>query len=158
MMNIRSTLQLNRRFQPCAAEAGDELYPNGIFEFNVTRLLAFIRAHTERFPVELVELTDIADYGASENLNDAAILASDLSHPILLAEIAPGRYSVIDGHHRLAKARREGLCRMPVHRVRCPEHLAFLTSVRAYETYVEYWNSKIDPVPRSVRRVRPRSR
>lgn len=151
-------LRLNRRFQPCAAEPGDELYPNGIFEFNVTRLLAFIRAHTERFPVELVELTDIPDYGAGENLDEAAILASDLSHPILLAEIAPDCYNVIDGHHRLAKARREGLRRMPVHRVRCPEHLAFLTSARAYETYIEYWNAKIDPDPRSTRRVRRASR
>ena len=136
-------LRLNRRFQPCAAEPGDELYPNGIFEFNVTRLLAFIRAHTEQFPVELVELTEIRDYGAAQNLDEAAILASDLSRPILLAEIAPGGYNVIDGHHRLAKARREGLRRMPVHRVRCPEHLPFLTSARAYETYVEYWNSKL---------------
>jgi hypothetical protein len=65
---------------------------------------------------------------------------------------------VIDGHHRLAKARREGVRRIPVHRVRCPEHLAFLTSARAYEAYVEYWNSKLDPVPRSPRRVGPRSR
>jgi hypothetical protein len=151
-------LQLDRRFQPCAADPGDELYPNGIFEFNVTRLLTFIRAHAERFPIELVELTDIPDYGAGENLDEAAILASDLSRPILLAEIAPGRYNVIDGHHRLAKAHREGLRRMPVHRVRCPEHLGFLTSARAYEAYVEYWNSKLDSVPRNTRRVRRRNR
>jgi len=29
-------LRLDRGFQPCSAEPGDELYPNGIFEFNVT--------------------------------------------------------------------------------------------------------------------------
>ena len=86
------------------------------------------------------------------------ILESDLSRPILLAEIAPGRYNVIDGHHRLAKACRQGLCRMLVHRVRCPEHIAFLTSALAYEAYVEYWNSKLDVRPRSTRRVRGRNR
>ena len=151
-------LQLDRLFRPCAAEPGDELYPNGIFEFNVTRLLAVIRAHTQRFPIELIELTDIPDYGAGEKFDEATILASDLSRPLLLAEIAPGRYNVIDGHHRLTKARREGLYRMPVHRVRCPEHLFFLTSARAYEAYVEYWNSKLDGVAQCARGVRARNR
>lgn len=151
-------LQLDPGFQPCGVEPGDELYPNGIFEFNVTRLLAFIGAHPERFPIESMELTDI-DFGRGANPDQAAILESDLSRPILLAEIAPGRYNdVIDGHHRLAKAHRQGPCRMLVHRVRCPEHIAFLTSTRAYEAYVEYWNSKLDVGPQSTRRVRGRNR
>jgi hypothetical protein len=77
-------------------------------------------------------------------LADAAIDAADLSRPILLAEIAPDRYNVVDGNHRVAKARREGLRCIPAHRLQCPEHVAFLTSTRAYETYVEYWNSKLD--------------
>ena len=56
----------------------------------------------------------------------------------------PGRYTLIDGHHRVARARCEGERSVPAHRVRCPEHVAFLISVRAYETYVEYWNDKLD--------------
>jgi hypothetical protein len=136
--------RVDPRFQPCSAESGDELYPNGIFEFNITRLLAFIQAHTERFPTEFVELADIPDYGGSSNLDETAIDAADLARPIVLAEIAPDRYNVIDGNHRVAKARREGLRRIPAHRLRCPEHVAFLTSTRAYEAYVEYWNSKLD--------------
>jgi hypothetical protein len=59
-------LRLDRGFQPCSAEPSDELYPNGIFEFNITRLLAFIHAHTERFRTEFVELVDIPDYGGSD--------------------------------------------------------------------------------------------
>lgn len=149
-------LKLDRGFQPCPAEPGDEFYPNGIFEFNITRLLAFVHAHVERFPTELVELADIPDYGGSSNLDGDAVDRADLSRPILLAEIAPGRYNVIDGHHRVAKARREGLCRIPAHRVRCPEHVAFLTSTRAYETYVEYWNSKLDDSSSRPRRRRRR--
>lgn len=151
-------LQLNPGFKPCGVEPGDELHPNGVFEFNVTRMLAFIRAHPERFPIESIELTDVPDFGGDANLDEAAILESDPSRPILLAEIAPGRYDVIDGHHRVAKARREGLRRMPVHRVRCPEHLTFLTSARAYEAYVEYWNSKLNVGPRRPRRIRRSNR
>ena len=57
-----SKLKLDDQFRPCSAEAGDELFPNGIFEFNISRLLSFIQAHADRFPVEPVELTDIPDY------------------------------------------------------------------------------------------------
>jgi len=71
-----------------------------------------------------------------------------------MAEIAPGRYDVIDGHHRLAKARRENVAGIPVRRVRCPEHVAFLTSGRGYDAYVEYWNSKVKELMPVTRRQR----
>jgi hypothetical protein len=131
------------RFQPCAAEPGDELYPNGIFEFNISRLSAFIFAHPERFPTETVELSEIPDHGSSTRLDDAAIQAADLSRPVLLAEIAPARFSLIDGHHRVAKARRMLSATITAYRVRCPDHISFLTSADAYEKYLEYWNSKL---------------
>jgi hypothetical protein len=145
-----SKLNLDTEFRPCSAEAGDELFPNGIFEFNISRLLSFIQVHADRFPVEPVELTDIPDYGDA-GLNEKAICTADLSRPILLAEIAPGRYNVIDGHHRITKARREGARSVAGHRLRCPEHVPFLTSTRAYQKYVEYWNSKFEEATRGIR-------
>jgi hypothetical protein len=95
------------RFQHCTAEAGDELYPNGLFVFDIARILAHIQAHADRFLVERVELAKIPNYRDAD-LNEEAICGADLSRPILLAEIAPGRYNLIDGHHRIAKVRREG--------------------------------------------------
>jgi len=136
-------LPRDRRFQPCPTEPGDELFPNGIFEFNITRLLGFSAAHPERFPIEAVELTAVSKYGSVDGLDEATVQAADVSQPILLAEIAPGIYNVIDGHHRVAKARRQLARTIAAHRVRCPDHIPFLTSARAYETYVEYWNSKL---------------
>lgn len=135
-------LKLDKTFQPCPAEPGDELFPNGIFEFNITRLLAFVEDHVERFPIQRVEVDDIPNYG-DENLDEEALRAADLLPPILLAEISPGLFNLIDGHHRVAKARREGLRTLPAHRVACPHHVPFLTSTRAYERYVEYWNEKL---------------
>lgn len=135
-------LKLEKTFQPCPAEPGDELYPNGIFEFNITRLWAFVAAHVERFPVEQVEVDGIPDYG-SENLDEETIGTADLLRPIFLAEISPELFNLIDGHHRVAKARREGVRTLPAHRVACPYHVPFLTSTRAYELYVEYWNGKL---------------
>jgi hypothetical protein len=136
-------LHLDPCFRPCEPQEGDEIYPNGIFEFNITRFLAYIGV-AGRFRAELVALGDIPHYGDSPRLNEPTIVAADLSRPVILAEIAPGRYCLIDGHHRLAKARREGVPRIPAYRVCCPEHVGFLTSIRAYKAYVEYWNSKVD--------------
>jgi hypothetical protein len=101
---VGAKLKLDKKFQPCAAEPGDELYPNGMFVFNITRLLAFIETHAERFPVESIKLADIPDYGNDGSLDQEAIDAADTLRPILMAEIAPG-YNLIDGHHRVARAR-----------------------------------------------------
>ena len=136
-------LRRDPQFQPCATQPGDELYPNGIFEFNISRLIAFVSAHPERFPTEIVELSEIPDYGSSQRLDDAAVQAADLTRPVLLAEIAPAHFSLIDGHHRVVKARRMQSSTIAAHRVRCPDHISFLTSADAYEKYLEYWNSKL---------------
>jgi hypothetical protein len=128
-------LNPDEQFQPCPAEPGDELYPNGIFEFNITRLLAFVQEHAERFPVESVLVDEIPNYD-SPNLDEDTIRVADLTRPILLAEIAPERYGVIDGHHRLAKARQNGVTTLPAYRLRCPTHVPFLTSTFAYHRYV----------------------
>jgi len=136
-------LDLDPHFRPCEAVDGDELYPNGIFEFNISRLVGYLLAEG-RLRAELVPLGDIPDASHSAGLNERAVAAADLNRPVILAEIAPGRYNLIDGHHRVAKARRDGVPSIPAYRIRCPEHVAFLTSTRAYEAYVEYWNSKLD--------------
>jgi len=139
---VPARLKRDKNFQPCSAESGDENYANGIFEFNITRILAFIDTCAERFPIECVLVDDFPAYDSS-HLSEETVLNADLSRPILLAEISPGRFNVIDGNHRLARARREIVLTVPARRVRCPDHVAFLTSAWAYEKYVEYWNSKL---------------
>lgn len=147
-------LDLDPFFRPCEPVDGDEIYPNGIFEFNITRLSAYIGA-AGKFHAERVALDELPYAGNSARLNELDVLAADLTRPVILAEIAPHRYNLIDGHHRVAKARREGVASIPAYRIRCPEHMTFLTSIRAYEAYVEYWNSKVDdalePRPRAPR-------
>jgi hypothetical protein len=137
-----SKLKLDKKFQPSPVADGDEIYPNGVFHFNITRLLAFIDAHPEDFPLESIPVSDIPDYG-SLRLDEAAVRSVDLSRPVLLAEIAPGPHNLIDGHHRVARARRERVATVHARRIACPRHVPFLTSTSAYEKYVEYWNSKV---------------
>jgi hypothetical protein len=147
---IPAKLKVDKNFQPCTVEVEDELYANGIFEFNITRFLAFIEAHAEAFPIELIALADIPDYGGSR-LDEQTLRMADLSRPALMAEIAPGQYNLIDGHHRVARARRERALTVPARKIGCPEHVAFLTSTTAYEKYVEYWNGKVKEMLRSAR-------
>ncbi len=69
--------------------------------------LAFIDTCPEQFPIESVLVDDFADYGGSD-LKEETVRNADLSRPILLAEIAPGRCNVIDGNHRLARVPEPG--------------------------------------------------
>ncbi|MBD3336820.1 MAG: hypothetical protein GF355_15010 [Candidatus Eisenbacteria bacterium] len=75
-------------------------------------------------------------------LNESHIDSVDVTKPIVLAEISPGNYNLIDGHHRLARARRLGMRSLRAYKLKVHEHIGFLTSKEAYLEYVEYWNSK----------------
>jgi hypothetical protein len=145
------TLKLDKNFEPSPVDKDEEVYPNGIFRFNITRLLAFLDAHPARFPIELVALSEIPHYDDS-HLAEETVRSAELSRPILLAEVSPGHFNVIDGNHRVAKARRDGVSTLPARRVCCPDHIQFLTSVMAYQKYVDYWNSKV----RALRTAAPR--
>lgn len=140
-------LRLDKKFQPTFSEDGDELYANGVFLFNVSRLLAFIDRYPDRFPVEPIVVDELLHYGEG-GLDPDSIVAANLSRPIVLAEISLDNYNLIDGNHRVARAKREGLRILPGWRIRCPQHVSFLTSSRAYEQYVEYWNGKVKELRR----------
>jgi hypothetical protein len=139
---IPRRLRRDRRFSPCAIGDHHELFANGIFEFNITRILEFVDADSVRYPVDPITVASIPDLGGGR-LHEAAVRSADLNRPVLLAEISPDRFNLIDGHHRIARARCEGVLSIPARWTRCPDHLAFLTSARAYECYVEYWNGKL---------------
>lgn len=148
---VPAKLKLAPAFTPCPIETDDEMFRNGIFEFNITRLMAFVVAHPERFPIESVAVSSIPHYGDS-GLNASTIATADLGRPVLFAEIAPGRFDLIDGHHRAARARALGVPTVPAYQIHGPHHVAFLTSVMAYQKYVEYWNGKIEEMRPKRRR------
>lgn len=135
--------KIKKNFEPLPVEANDELFPNGIFEFNVTKLLVFLNEYPDDFPVEQVAVEEFISHDVS-HLDGDTVERADIESPIILAEIAPDRFNVIDGNHRVEKARREGKKFIPAYRVRAEQHVRFLTSERAYTAYVRYWNSKID--------------
>ncbi|MGK5087098.1 ParB N-terminal domain-containing protein [Bdellovibrionota bacterium FG-2] len=135
-------MKLKKNFVPVAPGDDDEYFANGIFEFNITKLVAFIRAKPDIFPTEQVTVAPLARF-VPMHLDEKTIQQANLSNPIVLGEISPGRFNVIDGNHRLEKARRDGLETIPAYRVAAEHHVAFLKSVRAYQAYIGYWNGKL---------------
>ena len=142
-------LKPNKSFQAINVDSGDELYPNVIFEFNITKLIEHIKVNPDAFPVEEVALDTL--WESSLELDETAIQAANLAVPIILAEISPGRFNVVDGNHRVAKARRDGFKSLPAYKVSPDRHYRFLTSANAYKKYVEYWNSKVADIGRATK-------
>jgi hypothetical protein len=135
----RTKLKVDKGFTPCPVADDDELFPNGIFKFNITKMLEWIE-QTKEVSIENVA---VSGFYKDSNINESHIDSVDLSRPVILAEIAPDRYNLIDGHHRMEKARRMKVKDMPAYRLNVGQHISFLTSESSYLTYVEYWNDKL---------------
>ena len=122
-MGVRTMKKLvfNEDYQPSQWDDGDECFPNGLFEFNITKLLAYIKDHLALFPIEHVDLQQLRN-GCS-SLNESTIETADITVPIILAEISSNRFNVIDGNHRLEKAYRSGVATIPAYRVLWPNNI-----------------------------------
>lgn len=135
-------LKFDKKFQPVSSDDGDEYYPNGVFVFNISKLLILIKANPHLFQPEAVSVKSARSFPSS-NLNESTVQTANTSEPIILAEIAPGKFNVIDGNHRLERAYRDGMDDIFAYKVSAEHHIGFLTSIKAYKAYIEYWNSKI---------------
>jgi len=133
--------KINKKFNTLPKEKADGFYRSGIFEFNVTKLLIFIKANPEIFHPEKVPVKFARTFPPS-SLDESTIQTANLAEPIILAEIYPERFNIIDGNHRLEKAYRDGAKSILAYKEHAEQHIAFLTSVSAYVEYIEYWNSK----------------
>jgi hypothetical protein len=135
------TLSYLEDFRPCPVKDGDEIFANGIFQFNITAMIDFIHSNPADFAAEEACVKDFPPEFSA--INEEHIGNVELGEPVILAEIAPGRYNLIDGNHRMEKARRLGVERIPAYRIGAEQHIQFLISRVAYKAYVEYWNSKL---------------
>ena len=134
-------LKFDKNFVPCEVGDGDEVFRNGIFHFNISKLIFQLNSKTVDVALSEMNVSDF--YSDFSRVNEDHIDTVDLTTPVILAEIAPSRYNLIDGNHRVEKARRVGIKTLPCYKLTVGQHLPFLLGKGAYESYVEYWNSKI---------------
>lgn len=135
-------MKVIKSFKPLPSEEGEEFYPNGVFVFNISKLIQYIDDNHEIFQTEQILVNALQSF-SSPNLNEATVKTADLSVPIIMAEISPDQFNVIDGHHRLEKARSEGVEVVLAYKVPAEHHIFFLNSIDGYLAYVEYWNNKL---------------
>ena len=117
-MTLLQTIKIkaNKNFQPLSQDEKDEFYQNGAFVFNITKLQRFIKANPHTFQAEEVSVASVKTFFSS-NFNEATIQVANIAEPILLAEIAPDRFNVIDGNHRLERAYRDGASKILAYKV-----------------------------------------
>ena len=138
---MQKKLKINKYFKSCSADDGEEVYANGIFKFNISKMITHIQNNPDLFPTETVVVKEI--YSTSPHINEDHMDSVDVSKPVILAEIAPGRFNLIDGNHRAEKAIRLGLKELKAYRLTVSQHIQFLTQKESYEKYVDYWNDKL---------------
>lgn len=134
-------LKKYKNFSPCNVGDNDELFPNGIFEFNISKLIEYIQHRKNELHIAQILVAEHQNFG-SDHLDESTVVNADLTIPLIVAEISPGRFSVIDGHHRIEKATRLGIESLPAFKTSPQVHTRFLTSKESYEAYVNYWNEK----------------
>jgi hypothetical protein len=140
-LNNAEKLKVNNKFSPCPVNDGDELYQNGIFIVNITKMIEYVKNNTDEF--DLIEIA-VADFPKSfSSIDETHVDSVDISHPVILAEISPGHYNLIDGNHRVEKARRLGKSHLLAYKLYVQQHIRFLTEKNAYLSYVRYWNVKL---------------
>jgi hypothetical protein len=78
-------LRMNDNFTPCPVAAGDELYPNGIFVFNITKITEYIQENADRVALEEVAVSYFPKEFSS--INESYVDSVDISKPVVLAEM-----------------------------------------------------------------------
>jgi hypothetical protein len=137
-----------QHFTPCPVDENNELFANGIFVFNITYLTLFLASDDSPVPLSEVRVKDFPRFG--NNLDTSYVDSTDLSRPVIAAEIAPGSLTLIDGNHRMEKARKNGIASLPCYRLPAHIHTLFLTTRSGYDSFIAYWNEKIEQITQDI--------
>ena len=135
-LNSAKKLKINEDFIPCPTKKGDELYQNGIFVFNITKMIEYIKQNSSEIYLVDVDILDFPKCFSS--INESHVDSVDVSQPVIIAEISPGHYNLIDGNHRMEKARRLEINRISAYKLNVNQHMKFLTEKKAYLSYTEF--------------------
>lgn len=134
------------KYTPLATNDGDEIYPNGIFKFNISRILEHIatgKLRAMKAPINVIEWFKTHSGGS---INEDHLPVVDITKPVLQAEIRPGMFEIIDGNHRMEKAYRDKFEFVNSYKLKGEQLLPFFVDKRGYDAFVEYWNSKLDSI------------
>ena len=137
-------MALNKNYKPVEALENDEIFRNGIFEWNITKIIQYISQNKSDICISKTDVTKHYRLECSfSNINQDYVNSVDISIPVIQVEINPDKYLTIDGHHRLVKAFNDGIKYIDSYKLNVDQHIQFFISVKSYTSFVEYWNSKV---------------
>ncbi len=111
----------------------------------------FLNSTSRKFPNSSYRI----QVSSSPHINESHLDSVDISKPVILAEIAPGRYNLIDGNHRVEKAFRLGIEKICAFRIHPEHHHRFISNRLGYEKYMDYWNQGLKEAKADLRRKIP---
>lgn len=85
---------------------------NGILIWDVTSILEDIEQHPDSYTIQTLSTALLADHNDAR-VSHTRAMASDLAKPLVVAELSKDHLLLIDGNHRLYKARTLGLENIP---------------------------------------------
>ena len=133
--------EVDENFEPCPVMDGDELCPNGIFVFNITKMKEFIYSRPDVFVPEDIDVK--GEHSSCISVNEEQMPNVELSEPVILAEIAPNSFNLIDGRHRMEKARRMGIEKIKAYKMNAVYLPDFIIIKKGYLAFVDYWNYRL---------------
>lgn len=142
-MNNFRKLKLIKNYMPCMAIENEEIFRNGIFQFNISRILEHIIAGNIDVEREDVSTIDWYRTHLHGSIDEDHLPSVDITKPILQAEVRLGIYEIIDGNHRLEKAYRNNIKIANSYKLNGEQLVEYFTDIRGYQAFVEYWNSKL---------------
>lgn len=102
---------------------------SGSLLWNIGRMLE----DSASFRVVSRSITELAE-GNPFHGDPEYAMETDLTRPLILAELQEGKYKLLDGNHRLYKARALHVDRLPVYFLTREEHIRYIENYEE-ETY-----------------------
>jgi hypothetical protein len=147
---------LPKSFIPTPPQEGDEYMVNGVFYFNISKMIDDIEHDRCDFTLEEIDVPEWTSESSERNLRKNFIEMADLSKPVILAEIAPDRliinpqippgnwrergYNLLDGHHRVVKASHTGTSILKAYCLPMESHIRYM--YKGLDIYKQYWDEK----------------
>ncbi len=132
-------------YVPCPTAPGDEIYVKGTLSLNITAVLKSISAGEIQCPCEDLNIKTwfLINFQQQGTIHETHLDKVDLKKPIVLAERKPGAFTVVDGHHRMAKARRDGVENIKAYKISGKDFISFFTTLESYEKFLWDWNEDL---------------
>ncbi|MHC0036433.1 hypothetical protein [Pseudoneobacillus sp. C159] len=142
-MKLKRALKLNEEYVPLPTYEGDEIFPNGIFHFNISRITEHIHDGSLKVKEETIDVSSWFESHYRPFVNEEHLPKVDVSKPVIQAEVRPGEFKIIDGNHRMEKAYREGVSRIDSYKLAGEQLLPYFRKRQGYTAFIDYWNSKL---------------